>query len=140
MAAYQAHQAGGEGQTPQTGGLLEIVAHYLIQSVPAIHGFIALDIANGAKPVEVSRLTLSDTYYSHWTAWGPSTQRLVVTTGSTPPENRLYLLKLDQATGTLTVDDAFRDSDGRTGFSFAEREWPHGWKGAGTPHGAVFSR
>jgi hypothetical protein len=121
-------------------GVPTIVGHYLVQSVPAIHGFIALDIANAARPTEVSRLTLSDTYYSHWTAWGPSTQRLVVTTGSTPPENRLYLLKLDQATGTLTVDDAFRDADGRPGFSFAEREWPHGWKGAGTPHGAVFSR
>lgn len=121
-------------------GVPTIVGHYLVQSVPAIHGFIALDIANAAKPVEVSRLILSDTYYSHWTAWGPSTQRLVVTTGSTPPENRLYLLKLDQATGTLTVDNAFRDLDGKAGFSFAEREWPHGWKGAATQHGAVFSR
>ena len=26
------------------------------------------------------------------------------------------------------------------GFSFAERDWPHGWKGVGAPHGAVFTR
>jgi hypothetical protein len=120
-------------------GVPSIVGHYLVQSVPATHGFIVLDITHGAKPVEVSRLNLSNTYSSHWTAWDPKTQRLVVTAGSNP-EDRTYLLKLDQATGALTVDTAFRDADGKTGFSFAEREWPHGWKGAGAPHGAVFSR
>jgi hypothetical protein len=26
------------------------------------------------------------------------------------------------------------------GFNFTDREWPHGWKGSGLPHGAVFSR
>ena len=61
-------------------------------------------------------------------------------TSSANPADRLYLLKLDPASGALSVDDAFRDQDGRTGFSFAERTWPHGWKGAGIPHGAVGSR
>jgi hypothetical protein len=49
-------------------------------------------------------------------------------------------LRLDARTGALTVDDGFRDTDGQVGFSFAERKWPHGWTGAGLPHGAVFSR
>jgi hypothetical protein len=120
-------------------GVPTIVGHYLVQSVPAVHGFIVLDIADGAKPTEVSRLELSDVYHPHWTAWDPNTERLVVTSGHTP-EDRLYLLKLDQATGALSVDGAFRDADGKPGFSFAEREWPHGWKGVGAPHGAVFSR
>jgi hypothetical protein len=120
-------------------GVPTIIGHYLVQSVPEIHGLIVLDIANAAKPVQVARLKLSDVYHPHWTAWDPSTQRLVVTSGYTP-EDRLYLLKLDQATGALTVDDSFRDQDGKTGFSFAEREWPHGWKGVGAPHGAIFSR
>ncbi len=52
----------------------------------------------------------------------------------------MYLLKLDMATGALSVDEDFRDTDGKVGFSFEERMWPHGWKGAGFPHGAVFSR
>jgi hypothetical protein len=120
-------------------GVPTIVGHYLIQSVPAIHGFIVLDISRAVKPAEVSRLKLSDVYHPHWTAWDPGTQRLVVTSGYTP-EDRLYLLKLDQETGALTIDDAFRGEDGNAGFSFAEREWPHGWKGVGAPHGAVFSR
>jgi hypothetical protein len=117
-------------------GVPAIVGHYLIQSVPVIHGLIVLDIANGTKPVEVSRLSLSDSYFSHWTGWDAKTQRLVVT-GSEP---RLYLLKLDQATGAISLDTAFHDSDGKAGFNFADRVWPHGWKGSGIPHGVVFSR
>jgi hypothetical protein len=119
-------------------GVPTVVVHYLVQSVPAMHGLIVMDISNAAKPVEVSRLKLSDTYFPHWTGWGVNTQRLVATSGTAP--DRLYLLKLDQATGALTFDDAFRGADGKTGFSFAEREWPQGWKGTGAPHGAVFSR
>lgn len=53
---------------------------------------------------------------------------------------RLYLMKLDPATGALTLDDTFRDTDGKIGFSFVNRDWPHGWSGSGLPHGVVFSR
>ncbi len=120
-------------------GVPTIVGHYLVQSVPAVHGLIVLDIANSANPREVSRLSLSGTYYPHWTGWDPKAERLVVTSGESP-EDRTYLLKLDQGTGALTIDTAFRDTDGQPGFSFAEREWPHGWKGVGKPHGAVFTR
>ena len=28
-----------------------------------------LDITNGAKPVEVARLKLTDDYIPHWTSW-----------------------------------------------------------------------
>ena len=117
-------------------GVPTIVGHYLIQSAPLTHGLIVVDIANGNKPVEVSRLKLSDSFSPHWTSWDEKTQRVVVT-GSEP---RLYLLKLDQATGALTLDDTFHDKDGKAGFNFADRDWPHGWKGSGLPHGVVFSR
>jgi len=63
--------------------------------------------------------------------------RRVVVTGSEP---RLYLLNLDKATGALMLDDTFHDADGKAGFNFADRDWPHGWKGSGLPHGVVFSR
>lgn len=117
-------------------GVPTIVGHFLIQSVPETHGLIVLDIGNADKPVEVSRLKLNDTYRPHWTGWDAKTQRLVVT-GSEP---RLYLLKLDPATGALAMDDAFHDAEGKPGFDFDNREWPHGWKGSGLPHGVVFSR
>jgi hypothetical protein len=121
-------------------GVPTIVSHYLMQPVPMIHGLIVLDISNGAKPAEVSRLTLSETYSPHWTSWGANTKRLVVTSSPAPVDHRLYLVKLDQATGKITLDESFRDADGKAGFNFAEREWPHGWKGTGAPHGAVLSK
>jgi hypothetical protein len=122
-------------------GVPNIIGHYLVQTAGATNGLIVLDIANPAKPVEVSRLKLSDTYWPHWTAWDPKTQRIVVTPRVNPgePGERLYLMKLDLAAGTLSLDDAFRDTDGKIGFNF-NRQWPHGWNGSGLPHGAVFSR
>jgi hypothetical protein len=116
-------------------GVPTIVGHYLIQSVPAIHGLIVVDIANATKPVEMSRLKLSDTYEPHWTGWDAKTRRVVVT-GS---ESRLYLLNFDPGTGTLTLDENFHDAEGKAGFNF-DREWPQGWTGSGKPHGVVFSR
>ena len=117
-------------------GVPTVVEHYLVQSVPEAHALIVLDIKNGTKPVEVSRLKISETFKPHWTGWDAKTQRLVIT-GREP---RLFLVKLDRATGALTMDDTFHDVDGKPGFNFADREWPHGWKGSGLPHGVVFSR
>ncbi|MCL9983709.1 MAG: hypothetical protein NBV60_11205, partial [Erythrobacter sp.] len=73
----------------------------------------------------------------HWTGWDPKAKRLVVTSGRSG--DRTYLLKLDEATGQLTIDENFRDADGKVGFSF-DRAWPHGWTGDAAPHGAVFTR
>ena len=119
-------------------GVPSIVGHYLIQSVRLTHGLIVLDIANPSKPVEVSRLTINEAFVPHWTSWDAKTQRLVVTGYGS--DHRLFLVKLDQTTGALTMDTAFHDADGKPGFSFEEREWPHGWKGTANPHGVVFSR
>lgn len=119
-------------------GVPTIVGHYFVQSVPSIHGFVVLDIRDGAHPVEVSRLVIDDKYASHWTGWDPKTKRLVVTSGQAG--DRAYLLKLDETTGALSIDSDFRDVDGKVGFSFDDRSWPHGWTGAAKPHGAVFTR
>jgi len=119
-------------------GVPTIVGHYMVQSVPDIHGYIVLDIADGARPVEVSRLVINDKYSPHWTGWDPKSRRLVVTSGQSG--DRMYLLKLDEASGALTIDETFRGEDGKPGFNFAKQAWPHGWTGEGQPHGAVFSR
>lgn len=119
-------------------GVPTIVGRYLVQSVPNFHGFAVLDIGDPANVREVSRLTISDAFSPHWTAWDKNAKRIVVTSGR--KGDRLYLLKLDDRTGALSVDETFRDTDGKVGFSFANRLWPHGWSGEGTPHGAVFSR
>lgn len=118
-------------------GVPTIAGHYLVQAVESIGGFVVLDIANGAKPVEVSRLTITPGYASHWTAWDPITNRIVVTSGKAG--DRLYLLLLNPMSGKLTIDESFHDADGKPGLSM-QRSWPHGWTGEGKPHGAVFSR
>jgi hypothetical protein len=119
-------------------GVPTFVGHYLVQSVPDIHGFIVLDMADAAHPREVSRLVISPDYAPHWTGLDRETGRIVVTSGR--EGDRTYVLQLDPKTGALAIDTAFRDEDGQPGFSFASRKWPHGWTGAGKPHGALFSR
>lgn len=117
-------------------GVPTIVSHYLIVSILYDHVVVVLDIANETKPVEVSRVKFGDDYLPHWTGWDAKTNRIVVTGGG----GRLYLLKFDPASGALSIDEGFHDSDGKPGFNFSEREWPHGWRGTGAPHGVVFSR
>jgi hypothetical protein len=85
--------------------------------------------------VEVSRVRLGDTYFSHWTSWDAKARRVVVT-----GDNRLFLLTLDEKTGALAVDTAFHDAAGKPGFDFVNRDWPQGWTGTARPHGVVFSR
>ncbi len=119
-------------------GVPTIVGHYFIQSVPQINGLVVLDISNPDAPMEVSRLQLDDKFFPHWTGWDAKTGRLVVT--GIGEVHRLYLLKLDQKTGALTLDTAFRGTDGKAGFNFDDRQWPHGWKGSANAHGVVFSR
>ena len=48
-------------------GVPTIVEHYLVQSGPAVHGFIVPDIADPLRLVEVSRLKISDDYFPQWT-------------------------------------------------------------------------
>ena len=117
-------------------GVPTIVGPYFVQSVPAIDGLIVMDIAKPDRPVEVFRLTLGTGFSPHWTGWDAKTHRLVVTGVA----GRLFLVKLDESTGKLAVDTAFHDANGKPGFDLANREWPHGWKGTGQPHGVVFSR
>jgi hypothetical protein len=119
-------------------GVPTIVGHYLIQGVRATHGLIVLDISNPSNPAEVSRLALGGEFLPHWTGWDARTQLLVVT--GYGADHRLFLVKLDQSTGVVTVDGVFKDEAGKPGFSFDNREWPHGWTGSANPHGVVFSR
>ena len=120
-------------------GVPTIVGHFLIETAYFAHAAIVLDIANAAKPVEVSRLKFDNNYYPHWSAWDATTNRIVITPGRSGL-SRLYLLEFDPQSGVLKVDESFRDNDGKPGFNFENRLWPHGWKGSGWPHGVVFSR
>ena len=119
-------------------GVPTIVGSYLVQSVPLINGVVVLDLTNPSAPKEVSRLKLGDGFLPHWTGWDAKANRLVVT--GIGDLHRLFLLKLDERSGAVSLDTEFRDTDGKPGFNFDNRQWPHGWKGSANPHGVVFSR
>jgi hypothetical protein len=81
--------------------------------VPAVHGFIVLDTADAAKPREVSRLSISDSYHPHWTGWDPKTQRLGSDFWKHAEGSHLPLSWIRD--GALSVDETFRDVDGQPG-------------------------
>ena len=106
-------------------GVPTIVGHNLIQSDRATKGLIVLDISNPSQPIEVSRLRIEYEFMPHWTGWGARIQHHVVT--GYGDDHRLFLVKLDPANGTLSMDTAFHDAGGKPGFGFDER-LPSGWQ------------
>ena len=118
-------------------GVPSMVSHYLIQSVRLTHSVVVLDLGKADRPVEVSRVVFDGGIFPHWTGYDAKTHRVAVTGYG---ENRLYMLNFDPATGAIAMDKAFHDQDGRPGFDFSDRSWPHGWGGSAQAHGVVFSR
>jgi hypothetical protein len=54
-------------------------------------------------------------------------------------DHRVYLVRLDPASGELRIDDAFRDElTGEVGVDFDRASWPHGASGPARPAGMVF--
>ncbi len=114
-----------------------LVGSLWIQTVPAEHALVALDVADPAHPVEIGRVAFDSTFKPHWLALDEGGSRLVVNDGKA----RLFLVKLDRRTGALQIDSSFRDPAATApGVSFTRDRWPHGATGAAVPHGSVFSR
>lgn len=114
-----------------------LIGKFWLQTVPDEHAILTLDISDSAHPREVARVSFDSTFKPHWMAYDRGGSRLVVNDG----KSRLILVMVDERTGALVIDPAFRD-EGATlpGVSFARPQWPHGASGAAVPHGSVFSR
>jgi methanethiol oxidase len=68
-----------------------------------------------------------------------STYGIETPTLQEPGTRRVYLLRLDGATGAVRIDGAFRDElSGDPGLDFRRAEWPHGRSGAARPAGLRF--
>ena len=112
-----------------------VIGKYWIQTVGAINGLVVLDTSDPDKPVEVSRLTLPHGFHvPHWIAADRSSNRIAVT-GMV--DSWLAMLKFDEATGRLSIDESFGSGGG---IQFDRAEWPHGASGKAIVHGTVFSR
>ncbi|MGE0555568.1 MAG: hypothetical protein AB7R55_19210 [Gemmatimonadales bacterium] len=122
-------------------GVPVLTGSHWIQPVPEAHAVVALDLSDPEHPREVGRVTVDADEAPHWLAVDPKGRRLVMNSGGYARGNRLFVLDLDPATGSLTLDGRFKDpDDSRPGIDLDRRAWPHGLRGKAVPHGAVFSR
>ena len=115
-----------------------IVGRYMVMPIAFGHRFATLDIADPSHPIEVHSLATDSTFYPHWIATDPVSDRVVVTDqGNGPP--LLMVVRLDAVTGTLSWDEKFTDPGaGKPGVSFIKDVWPNGVRGMVMPHGALF--
>ena len=79
-----------------------------------LHAVIVLDISDPATPREVFRLPTPETFYPHWLARDPLSNRLVLG-AEVGGEEGFYLLRFDAQAGRLSFDPALK-GDGPTGY------------------------
>jgi hypothetical protein len=112
-----------------------VYGKYWIQTVGHINGLVVVDTSDPDRPVEVSRIMLPhDLHMPHWIAADRHSGRIVVTGGR---DSWLAMLKLDEATGRLSIDESFGNHGS---IQFDRPAWPHGATGKALVHGVVFSR
>jgi hypothetical protein len=110
-----------------------VTGKYWLQTEPATHSVVALDIYDPLTPREVSRVQLGEEGRPHWLAIDGSGRRLVVDNGSRR-DTKLFLVDFDPATGALKSNAVFPVLD------LSSVTVPGLGVVRGIPHGAVFSR
>jgi hypothetical protein len=110
------------------------LGQYWIATLFDKHAIAAYDL-NTPEIKEVSRVTFDDKQKPHWISPDVSGKRIVLNSGEYG-EHRLFLLDFDPKTGSLKLDESFRDAGSdRVGVSMDAKKW-----GDAYPHGVVFSR
>ena len=120
-------------------GVPVVRGRYWVMPIGRLNMLVTLDIADPARPREVSRLMTDSSFRPHWSAFDPGSRRIVVG-AENGGENRMLMALLDPQTGALSWDDSFRSPDGALGLSFVRDRWPHGVTGEAFGHAALFSR
>ena len=115
-----------------------VAGRFWVMPIAYSHVIVTLDLADPSHPVEVSRLPTDTTFFPHWLAADPGSDRLVVTEqGDGLP--RIMMLRLDRSTGRLSWDERFKEADSTAhGLSFSRAGWPNGITGSAMPHAALF--
>jgi hypothetical protein len=117
-----------------------VSGRYWVATDTSIPGLVSLDMTNPHKPKEVSRLVLGTGQRPHWISLAPDGERIVISGGKEALETRVLMARIDRSTGSLKLDETFRDKGAaEPGVSFDRKDWPHGDTGRAIPHGAVFS-
>lgn len=115
-----------------------IAGKYMVMPIAYAHRYATLDISDPAHVHEVGSVEMDSTFFPHWIARDPLSDRVVVTDqGDGIP--MVMLGRFDTATGKLTWDDRFKDAGAtKPGVTFLNVSWPNGVKGKVVPHGALF--
>jgi len=114
-----------------------VVGHYLIVPAATAHEVVSFDVADPARPTEVSSLPVDSAFYPHWIAVDRGSDRIVINS-SEQGEPRVLLAHVDRRTGKLSVDPKFREAGSvKPGISLDHEEWRRAGA-APTAHAAVF--
>lgn len=115
-----------------------IIGHFMVMPIAYAHRYATIDIADPEHPVEVASFATSSTFFPHWAAADPGSDRLAFTDqGDGAPE--VKVAHFDRSTGHLSWDIRFKDATaGSPGVSYDRARWPNGVQGMAMPHGAVF--
>jgi len=117
-----------------------LIGDVWVQSHAADHRVFSLDVSDPAHIRGLSSVSFDDRQRPHWLA-SDGTRIVVVNEPGPTAERRIWMLRLDHATGRLSLDSTFRDAGSvRPGIAFDRTNWPHGSTGSAVPHGTVFSR
>lgn len=115
-----------------------VIGDYWVQAHANDHRVFALDVSDLKNVREVSSVSFDERQRPHWVATD-GTRVVVVNEPAPSAERRIWMLKIDRATGQLTLDRDFRDANSdRPGIAFDRKSWPHGDTGNAVPHGTVF--
>jgi hypothetical protein len=115
------------------------IGNYWVQTLFSKHAVVVYDLRT-PELKEVSRVTFNDKQKPHWVSADTTGTRIILNSGEYG-EHRLYMLGFDPRSGTLRLDDRFRDPGAsEPGVSMDGKAWPHGFQGDAYPHGAVLSR
>ncbi|MEP7067372.1 MAG: hypothetical protein ABI889_15160 [Gemmatimonadota bacterium] len=115
-----------------------VVGHFWVMPIVYQHRVAVLDVSDPGHPREVSSLTCDSTFFPHWSAADPSSDRVVITEqGDGAP--RVLIARLDPRTGALRWDERFREPGSTApGLDFNRVEGPPGVVAAAMPHASVF--
>lgn len=146
---------GAEGDRPQLSHVLTISGAATSENrgscgVPSMRGSFwvqpigkegrvaVFDVSKPKAPREVHSLTIAPGFAPHWTAFDPRSSRLVIG-AEAGMEEAMVILRFDDQTGAIRLDDSLVDEKGRKGFlDFGRSEWPHGKSGPAWGHAALF--
>ncbi len=127
-------------ERPRGCAMPVVVGDYWIQAHAAGHRVFSLDISDLSNVRTISTVAFDERQRPHWLAVHGS--RIVMVNEPAPSaERRIWMLRVNPATGQLTLDHDFRDAgSNRPGIAFDRPTWPHGASGNAVPHGTVFGR